>query len=177
LRLIAVLSENCNNCIIFEKKGAVKYLKKELPYIIIQFILFALYFIDWDLLDFDFPVWIDYLLLVSTFSGIAIIILGIFHLNDTLSPFHSSSKSSHLVTRGIYKYVRHPIYLGLLLAMFSFGIYWVSPLKLVITVILGFVFYNKSNLEEKLLMRLHSQYREYRDRTGRFLPKKSNKRS
>ena len=146
-------------------------MRKELLYIIIQFILFALYFIDWSLVDFELPVWIKYVSLVFTFLGAAVIIFGVFHLNDTLTPFQTSAKNTNLVTRGIYKYVRHPIYLGLLLGMFAFSIYSVSLLKLLITIILGVVFYRKTNLEEKLMMRLHSQYKDYRDKTGRFFPK------
>lgn len=79
--------------------------------------------------------------------------------------------------RGIYKYVRHPIYLGILFSMFVYAVYTLAPLRVLITLLMGVVLYFKSNVEEKELLRRFDYYRTYRQRTGRFFPKFTNSKT
>jgi protein-S-isoprenylcysteine O-methyltransferase Ste14 len=74
-----------------------------------------------------------------------------------------------LVTRGMYRYVRHPIYggdmlltIGLQLALQS----WLVLLALVIAAIV----IRQSLAEEKLLLNFFPEYSQYCARTKRFLP-------
>lgn len=74
------------------------------------------------------------------------------------------------MSKGIYAYVRHPIYLGIIVSMTSFSIYAVSPIKFMITGIMIVLLYFKSNFEEKQLVAQFSDYAEYKKSTGRFFP-------
>jgi protein-S-isoprenylcysteine O-methyltransferase Ste14 len=78
--------------------------------------------------------------------------------------------SAHLVTRGLYGYVRHPIYLGVMVGAFGLALLRGSFWSLGVAGALGFLFYLKSRYEETLLMQAFPDYADYRTRTGRFLP-------
>ncbi len=146
-------------------------LKKEIFYIIIQFLLFALYFIDVQAYEYLLPVWINVLLWILIVCGFLIIFFGIINLNEDISVFSKHKKDRILIRKGIYRYVRHPIYAGILLAMLSYAIITVSVFKLLIFGITAYVFYLKSIREEKWLINKFVRFRNYKDRTGRFFPK------
>ena len=151
-------------------------MKKDLVFVFIQFVLFALYFIDFNFFEFHvaLPDLIKYLAIGIGSCGLLIILLGIVNLNENLSPFPSPRKNSSLISRGIYRYVRHPIYSGILICLAAYAIYDGSPERLLITALLGVVLYLKSNFEEHLLVKRFPKYSEYQKRTGRFFPKKNN---
>jgi protein-S-isoprenylcysteine O-methyltransferase Ste14 len=98
--------------------------------------------------------------------------MSILDLNDNLSVFPSPKKKGSLISKGIYGYVRHPIYLGVIISMTAFAVFSVSPIKFMITGIMIMVLYLKSKFEEKKLVMHFSEYKKYKDRTGRFFPKK-----
>lgn len=146
-------------------------MKKDFFYVLIQFVLFALYFIDWNILELSLPRNLRLSILVLTAIGVLVILFGILNLNQNLSPFPTPKKNASLISNGIYNYVRHPIYSGLILSMVSYAMYSESVFRLIIALTLLVVFYFKSDLEEKLLMERFSYYKEYRKTTGRFCPK------
>ncbi|MEP2937211.1 MAG: isoprenylcysteine carboxylmethyltransferase family protein [Gilvibacter sp.] len=147
-------------------------MKKDFLYVLVQFGLFVLYFFSWSLYPIDLPEWIGYLGLVLLAGGIIVILFGILNLNENLSPFPSPKENAELIQNGIYKYIRHPIYSGILLAMTGFALFNSSLEKIVITVLMAVVFYYKSDYEEKLLIKKYAPYEQYRKLTGRFFPKK-----
>jgi len=149
-------------------------LKKDILFVAIQFILFALFFFDWDFVDYVIPKWLAYASVVIIVLGLTIILLGILNLSDSLSVFPSPKKNSELISNGIYRYIRHPIYTGILLAMFAYSLFDVSPMKFGITAVLVLVFYLKSDLEEKLLVKRYVEYAAYKNDTGRFFPRRKN---
>ncbi len=149
-------------------------MKKEVLFLIIQFILFSCYFVDIHIIAYSLPNWINYILLAFVAIGFVIIFLGILNLNDDLSGV-SSKKGNSMVFNGIYKYVRHPIYAGILLSMLSYAFFTASVFKLLLTIIMGVVFYYKSNNEENWMLEKYEQYRRYKQKTGRFIPKPKNK--
>jgi protein-S-isoprenylcysteine O-methyltransferase Ste14 len=74
-----------------------------------------------------------------------------------------------LVTRGPYRWVRHPMYLAVLLAMAAFCVagdswQWVPWAALLV------VLATKAAREEKGLAAVHPGYAAYRDRTRAILP-------
>lgn len=130
---------------------------------------------NWGIMDFDSPVWLRYVASFGVGAGIVIVVMGILNLNDNLSPFPSPRKNAVLIQNGIYKYVRHPIYLGILLGMYSYALYAASIDKFLITVLINIVFYFKSSYEEELLVSRYKSYAEYQKLTGRFWPKYRSK--
>ena len=117
------------------------------------------------------PLWLSYIALAVLIAGVVVVLLGILNLNDNLSPFPSPKKHGELIQNGIYKYIRHPIYSGILLAMTGYSIYAGALDKLAVTIAMGVVFYFKSSYEEKLLLKRYTSYAHYKKITGRFFPK------
>lgn len=148
-------------------------MKKDILFVVAQFLLFTAYFgMDWNLVTINIPNWICYLLIILIALGMVIVFFGILNLNENLSPFPSPKSNSSLISTGIYRYIRHPIYAGILLSMMGYALYLMSVFKLFITLVLWIVFYFKSNLEERLLQERFVEYKDYMEMTGRFFPRK-----
>lgn len=75
-----------------------------------------------------------------------------------------------LVDSGIYRYIRHPLYTGVLLGALGVAIGHGHALVLVIALLLVVFFAVKARFEEKLLRQTYPTYAEYMTRTGRFIP-------
>ncbi|HEY2465360.1 MAG TPA: isoprenylcysteine carboxylmethyltransferase family protein [Steroidobacteraceae bacterium] len=82
----------------------------------------------------------------------------------------SQKEHPELVTSGPYAWVRHPIYAGMILAMFGSmiaqSIFWIAPL------VLGAAYFLYSAWSEEKLMteQFPNQYPAYRKRTKMFVP-------
>ena len=76
-----------------------------------------------------------------------------------------------LLTTGLFKRLRHPIYTGLLLIAYGLGISSGPVPHLFFAVALHVVLFNKAALEEKLLTEKFPNYPDYAARTGRFFPR------
>ncbi len=145
--------------------------KRDIVFVLIQFVFFTLYFLNLNVVEIQFPAWTAFISIVFGLLGAVIILFGIINLNDNITPFPTPRKNSSLISKGIYAYVRHPIYAGILVLMFSYAFFSDSIFRLVISLLLGFIFYFKSNLEERLLVQRFPEYNRYRKTTGRFFPK------
>lgn len=112
------------------------------------------------------------LLTVSTLSGAASLRALSFKTLMALPEINPDKTPSRLVSRGIYKHIRHPRYLEFVLEVLGIAI--ASGLGANFVLLLYFVpaMYLASVLEEKELMqRLGREYIDYKSKTGRFLPK------
>ncbi|WP_461303442.1 methyltransferase family protein [Aureisphaera sp.] len=151
----------------------LELLKKDVLFVIAQFLLFAAYFgMEWDLITTHLPLWACYVLIGCIAMGIVIVFFGILNLNENLTPFPSPKSNSSLISTGIYKYIRHPIYAGIILSMLSYALYQLSIFKLLVTFVLWIVLFYKSNYEERLLKERFVAYKGYMERTGRFFPRR-----
>ena len=74
-----------------------------------------------------------------------------------------------LVTRGIYRYIRHPIYAGDMFLIIGLEMALQSWLVLLALAIAAIVI-RQSLAEERLLLKFFPEYSQYRARTKRFLP-------
>lgn len=103
--------------------------------------------------------------------GALLIFLAFIQLNKNLSPFPSPKSNANLITSGVFKYIRHPIYTGIFLLAIGLGLYFNSGFKIIVAILLLLLFYFKSNYEEKQLLLKFPKYKKYRQATGRFFPK------
>lgn len=79
-------------------------------------------------------------------------------------------QKTELITSGIFKYSRNPIYLGMMLS--ALGLFLVTPTGFTLTLtILGFVLIQiQIRLEEEFLYKMHGQlFLDYRNKTRRFI--------
>jgi protein-S-isoprenylcysteine O-methyltransferase Ste14 len=103
-------------------------------------------------------------------AGAAIVLAGFVTLGEMLTPFPMPRARGRLRQRGIYAWVRHPVYAGLLLAVLGFALWrWSAP-GLVMWAVLVVFFDRKAAHEEQLLIRRFPAYRAYLRRVRRFVP-------
>lgn len=144
---------------------------KDIIFVLLQFVLFIGFTFEVESMRIFFP---DYLFWI----GVGILVLGAFvtlwavlQLNVHLSPFPSPLPGSKLIVAGAYKWARHPIYTGIILAFLGFAIIADSGYKLIVAGFLFLLFYFKSQYEEQRLLVMFPEYQEYKQKTGRFFPK------
>ncbi|MFN3491961.1 MAG: methyltransferase [Anaerolineales bacterium] len=109
--------------------------------------------------------------------GVGIIgVLGVYWLFSSIgsgiSPTSGTRKEHKLVTNGIYKYIRHPLYTFGSSLFISFGMMadnWFIAL-LGMLAFIGMAIRTPKE-EANLIEKFGDEYREYMKRTGRFLPK------
>lgn len=103
-------------------------------------------------------------------AGLALVLGGIRDLGKNLTPLPHPKEDAHLVETGSYALVRHPIYGGLILGAFAWGLFSAAPLALLGAVALLAFFDLKSRREEAWLVRRYPAYAGYRERTHRLIP-------
>jgi len=114
---------------------------------------------------------------IRTISGLIIIAVGliigviaVYHINQRISPNPYPFKSAVLITGGIYKFIRHPMYLSVILMTIGYCICIFSIYSMIsIFVILAF-FNIKIIFEEKALKDRFSEYEDYKKSTYKLLP-------
>jgi len=105
------------------------------------------------------------------FLGSFCILIALLQLSERLSPFPTPKANARLLQNGLFKYVRHPIYSGLILAFSGWSLRNESPEQLAVSLLLWLLFWFKSHYEEKRLLDYFPGYSDYRKTTGRFWPK------
>lgn len=91
-------------------------------------------------------------------------------LGRSLSPLPAPRAANELITDGMFKYCRHPLYTGLIMAIVGASIVTESETRLLFSAVLAAVLWNKSALEERMLVEKYGvQYEEYAARVKRFL--------
>jgi protein-S-isoprenylcysteine O-methyltransferase Ste14 len=76
----------------------------------------------------------------------------------------------HLVQEGPYRWVRHPMYVSVLLLAAGASVWLGSLLGWALFVALVGVLIGKAHLEEQWLLQRYTEYRAYRQHTWRLLP-------
>jgi protein-S-isoprenylcysteine O-methyltransferase Ste14 len=110
--------------------------------------------------------------LVVMAAGVAIAGAGVRVMGENLTPATTPRESGELVTHGIYRQVRHPIYLGVILVLW--GLAWVLSTWIMGLVAAGLslaFFDRKAAVEERNLSARFAEYPAYRDRVPRLLPR------
>lgn len=108
--------------------------------------------------------------IILTLLGIVILTKALIDLNKHLSPFPTPKQSAQLITSGIYKNIRHPIYSGILALTYGIGLATHSGYRLIIATTLFVLFIFKSRYEETLLIKKYKDYSQYKETTGAFFP-------
>lgn len=102
--------------------------------------------------------------------GGAVGIAGVVRLGRNRTPFPRPRAGSRLVDHGIYRWVRHPLYLSVMLAGLGWALLWQSPSAFLIAAILVPFFDAKARREEVWLREAFPDYEAYARRVKRFLP-------
>ena len=78
--------------------------------------------------------------------------------------------NAKLITTGAYKYIRHPMYLCVLLIMFGVAITSITIVNIFLYEGLVYVLYLKAKKEEELWSKHSDAYKEYMKDTKMFIP-------
>jgi len=91
------------------------------------------------------------------------------HLGRALTPIPQPNGAG-LRARGVYRWVRHPMYTSVLLLCVGVAAARGSVVVWALVASLGVFFEAKTRLEEKFLIEAYDGYASYASRTGKFVP-------
>jgi protein-S-isoprenylcysteine O-methyltransferase Ste14 len=117
--------------------------------------------------------------LILPYSGLLVIILGMiirFYSIVSLGRLFTvdvTIRNNHKIKQdGVYRFIRHPSYLGSLVSFLGFGISlnnWIS--LLIITIMVTIAMLNRIRIEERLLLeQFGPEYSKYMKKTYRLIP-------
>lgn len=78
-----------------------------------------------------------------------------------------------LITNGVYKIVRHPLYASIIWMIYSVGIIYQNYLVIILNtvVFIPFMTYRSNQEENELVLVFKEKYKKYQKEVGRFFPK------
>jgi protein-S-isoprenylcysteine O-methyltransferase Ste14 len=118
----------------------------------------------------SFPVHI-LLGLALFFAGLAVMLVGQITLWRNYSGTVVIRENHELITHGVYRFTRNPIYLGGLLAVIALPIFAASLYGFLTSLVLIPIILNRIRLEERLLSEeFGDAYREYLATTKKLIP-------
>lgn len=145
---------------------------KDYIYVYVQFILLIIYLLHIDLVQINILNSIRYIGIVIVFIGSLTAIIAMLQLNDKLSPFPSTKSNATLITNGIYRFIRHLIYTGIILITLGYSFYSSSLYSIIISTLLYTLFYYKSSYEEQCLKISFPDYKSYQKKSDLFFPER-----
>jgi protein-S-isoprenylcysteine O-methyltransferase Ste14 len=111
--------------------------------------------------------WLGYAVFVV---GSSIAIIAAFYLGKNLTPLPKPKDNSELVQAGLYGWVRHPIYFGVIVLALGWGLIQQTLLVWIYVLALIIFFDIKSRKEERWLAARFSTYADYQGRVRKLIP-------
>lgn len=102
--------------------------------------------------------------------GLAIIASALWAMGRVMQVSPEPKAEGHLVSRGIYRWMRHPMYTGMTLIVVGLALRQPTPYVIAAGVVLFALLAAKSRFEERLLVARYAGYGEYRARTWGVVP-------
>ena len=114
---------------------------------------------------------------VSNFWGLVVFVIGFIigiiavntHPKNNFNIRPDIKEDCILITNGIYSYIRHPMYLSVILMGLGMAIFFNTFFKWIIFILLVLVMLVKMFYEEKLWSK-NKCYKEYMKKTKRLIP-------
>ena len=115
--------------------------------------------------------WYSVMGLVLFVMGLTIMIVSQATLWRNYSGFLIIRKDHRLITHGIYRFTRNPIYLGTLIVFIGLPVYAASLYGLLTMIFLIPIFLNRIRLEEQLLTEeFQDAHQKYKQNTKKLIP-------
>ena len=121
--------------------------------------------------DWPTPTWLRAVGNGLLIAGFGVIGIASLRLGSSLTPTPVPTAHGSLTTTGLYRYVRHPIYTGVLIIVFALTIRSGSLITLAVAVVTIGFFHVKARWEEQQLATRYPDYEAYAARTSRFFPR------
>ena len=139
----------------------------EIILVFLQFFIISLHFFQWQFIPekqiiqvTPFSYFLGFLIIIIAFI---ILLVAIKDLGSNLSPFPRPIKNSNLVTKGIYRFTRHPMYYSLIFISFGIFITKLSIYYLFLSTSLVLIIKFKIALEEQYLNNKFKNYLLYKN--------------
>ena len=136
--------------------------------VFLQFFIISLHFFQWEIIPqkqiiqvSTLSYLVGFLIMIIAFI---ILLVAIKDLGRNLSPFPRPINNSNLVTTGIYRFTRHPMYYSLIFISFGVFITKLSIYYLFLSIILGLIIKFKITLEEQYLNNKFKNYLLYKNK-------------
>jgi protein-S-isoprenylcysteine O-methyltransferase Ste14 len=137
----------------------------------LQAVLLTAFFLAPRRQDWPVPGWLATVGSAAVVAGGAVLLVAAFNLGRSLTPLPTPTRNATLRTGGLYGFVRHPIYSGLLALVFGGAITSARVVRLVLAAALLALLNRKAAWEEDMLRRRYPGYDDYARRTPKFLPR------
>lgn len=105
--------------------------------------------------------------LITSILGIIVNIFALWHLRRS---FSIMVEVRELVTTGLYRYIRHPLYFGELIHIGGITLVFNNATSYILFSLLFIMQTTRAFWEERKLTQIHNEYKEYRKRTGFYFP-------
>jgi len=118
------------------------------------------------------PDWVGWIGVGGFAFGIALLMWMFITLGRNLTDTVVTRRDAHFIDHGPYRYVRNPMYTGMLIVGLSLGLAlgtWLVPLGA--SVVFSILAIRTRTEEHYLIARFGDQYRNYMKRIGRFFPR------
>jgi len=139
----------------------------EIILVFLQFFIISLHFFKWEFIPdkqiiqvTPFSYFLGFLIIIIAFI---ILLVAIKDLGRNISPFPRPINNSNLVTKGIYRFTRHPMYYSLIFISLGVFIIKLSIYYLFLSISLGLIIKFKIALEEKYLNNKFKNYFLYKN--------------
>ena len=139
----------------------------EIILVFLQFFIISLHFFKWEFIPekqiiqvTPFSYFVGFLIIIIAFL---ILLVAIKDLGRNLSPFPRPINNSNLVTKGIYRFTRHPMYYSLIFISFGVFVTKLSIYYLFLSIILSLIIKFKIALEEQYLKNKFKNYLFYKN--------------
>ena len=138
----------------------------EIILVFLQFFIISLHFFQWEFIPQKQIIQVSTLSYLVGFLiiiiALIILLVAIKDLGRNLSPFPRPIKNSNLVTTGIYRFMRHPMYYSLIFISIGVFIIKLSIYYLFLTISLALIIKFKIALEENYLIIKYKNYLLYK---------------
>ena len=138
----------------------------EIILVFLQFFIISLHFFQWEFIPqkqiiqvSTLSYLVGFLIIIIAFI---ILLVAIKDLGRNLSPFPRPINNSNLVTKGIYRFTRHPMYYSLIFISFGVFIIKLSIYYLCLSISLALIIKFKILLEEQYLNNKFKNYLLYK---------------
>ena len=140
----------------------------EISLVFLQFFIISLHFFQWEFIPqkqiiqvSTLSYLVGFLIIIIAFI---ILLVAIKDLGRNLSPFPSPINNSNLVTTGIYRFTRHPMYYSLIFISLGVFITKLTIYYLFLSISLGLIIKFKIALEEQYLKNKFKNYLLYKNK-------------
>lgn len=103
-------------------------------------------------------------------AGLVFMLAAIVALRQVIQIAPEPRAGGHLVTRGLYKWFRHPIYTGILIVIIGLFLRRPTLMVAIVAVVVAGFLVAKTRFEESLLTARYTDYAAYKGRTWGVIP-------